>query len=159
MFTPEQRAALRYIIFKARNGNELTKRIMTHLLNESRGLTREVCLTLVADREGYSGEDIQQAASGMHSMNSTNGSTHMNELMIAMGSDMRFDYHYGDYDPSREGNPFSTAGMFPGWPIEKVAGAVEEPDLVEEGFPMRFTFWLSRKDYSSTAELVSVTSE
>ena len=53
MITPKQVAALKYMIFNAKNGTELSKRVLAFLIESSEELTKEVCLSLVADREGY----------------------------------------------------------------------------------------------------------
>ena len=58
MITPEQIAALKYMIFASKDGTDLSKRAMAFLIDQSEGLTKEVCLTLVADREGYTAEEI-----------------------------------------------------------------------------------------------------
>jgi hypothetical protein len=156
--TPKQIAALKYMIFIAKNGTHLSKRILAILIDKSENLTREVCLTLVAEREGFSGEEIDIAARGMHTMQSSDGTTHINQLMLAMGTDLRFDVHYGDYDPARAGDPFSSAGQFPGWD----PALVHDPDPEEacrEDMPMRYTFWFAKGHYSRTAALVTTTRE
>lgn len=153
-YTDEQVAALRFLIFRSKDGADLTKRIMAHLISESAYLSRAVCLTLIEGRDDFSQDEIQQAANGFHDMNSLGFHTHLTEVLYAMGSDFTFSYHYGDYDPMRLGSPLNRDGMFPGLPVDKVAGARANPNLVQRGLPLRYTFWLCNEPYSSKAALV-----
>lgn len=153
MVTEKQFTALKYLICVSEDGNDLMKRILVFLIDQSEGLTKEVCLTLQDGREGYSGEEIHKAA--INGMFSSNGNTHLNELMILMGSELDFSLHFGDFDPTREGDPFNTDGQFPGFPKESVAGGDE--GLVRKDMPTRYTFWLSRGSYSRDASPVVAT--
>ncbi len=152
MFTSKQIAALRYMIFNAKNGTELSKRVLAFLIESSEELTKEVCLSLVADREGYTADEISAAGHGVGGMDSCNGTTHLDQILAAMGSELSFSVHYGDFDPTHTDDPFSQAGQFAGWP---------QADLESrrEGMPMRYTFWLSKKNYSRQAKLVVATRE
>jgi len=149
--TPKQIAALRYMIFNAKNGTELSKRILAFLIDQSEGLTREVCLTLVEGREGYSAEEISDAAVGVGGMDSANGTTHLHELLLAMGSEINFSVHYGDFDPARVGDKFCYDGQYRGQQGNCPHG------LAREVMPLRYTFWLSKKSYSREVELVTAT--
>ena len=153
MITPKQIAALKYMIFRAKNENEISKRVLAFLIDQSEGLTKEVCISLVADREGYTAEEIRAAGHGVGSMESGNGSTHVHELLDAMGSELNFSVHYGDFDSSRSDDPFISDGQFAGWSRHQVT----RPGLVREDMPMRYTFWLSKKNYSRQATLVGAT--
>lgn len=153
MITKTQIAALKYLIFEAENGTELSKRILAFLIDRSEGLTREVCLTLVEDREGYTGEEIDSAARGVGGMISCNCTTHLGALASLSGSELCFSVHYGDFDPKRSGDKFSSAGIFAGVPLDMV----RHPSLAQEGLPKRYTFWLAKEYYSNTAELVTTT--
>ena len=62
MFTSKQISALRYMIFSAKNGTELSMRVLAFLIESSEEFTKEVCLSLVADREGYTADEISAAA-------------------------------------------------------------------------------------------------
>jgi hypothetical protein len=106
----------------------------------------------VADREGYTADEINAAALGVSSMESCTGTTHLHEILDAMGSEFSFSHHYGDFDQRRTGEPFSQAGQFAGWPQ---ADSVSR----QEGMPLRYTFWLSRQNYSRQAALVVATRE
>jgi hypothetical protein len=153
MITQKQIAALKYLIFNAKNGTELSKRILAFLIDRSEGLTREVCLTLIEDREGYTKKEIDSAARGVGGMISCNCTTHLSALASLSGSELCFSSHYGDFDPKRSGKKFSSAGIFAGAPLDMVT----DPSNAQEGLPMRYTFWLAKKYYSDTAELVTAT--
>ena len=155
MFTVKQIAALKYMIFKSKDGTELSKRVLAFLIDYSMGLTKEVCLTLMEGRDGYTAEEIDKAARGVGAMASSNCCTHVQELLHVMGSDFHFSVHYGDFDPGRTGDPFSSNGMFPGLDVSQVP----RPELVIEGMPLRYTFWLAREYYSRKSALVVPTFE
>ncbi len=155
MFTPKQISALRYMIFNAKNGTELSKRVLAFLIESSGEITKEVCLSLVADREGYTADEISAAGHGVGSMKSSNGTTHLGQILHVMGSDLRFSFHYGDFDPTRNDDPFNSDGMFAGCENSQVS----RPGLSREGMPMRYTFWLSKQDYSPQATLIVATRE
>lgn len=153
MPTTKQIAALKYMIFKAKNGTELSKRILAFLIDQSEGLTKEVCLTLVADREGYTDKEINETGHEMHSMESCNGSTHLNELLQLLDTDFHFCYHYGSFNITGSEKSFSPAGQFVGM----TSPPVTDPDLLLEGLPLRYTFWLARGLYSNHATLLTTT--
>lgn len=155
MVTAKQIAALKYMIFNSRDGTELPKRVLAFLIDQSEGLTKEVCLTLTADREGYTADEVHAAGRGVGAMRRYHGTTHLNELLDLMESDLHFSHHYGDFDPHRHGDPFNTAGQFAGMSQHQVY----DPELVLEGMPKRFTFWLAEEDYSRQATLVVATRE
>jgi len=155
MVTSKQIAALKYMIFKANNGTELSKRVLGFLIDQSEELTKEVCLTLTQDREGYAADEISAAAIGIGVMKSSHCTTHLHELLDIMGSDLNFSVHYGDFDPTRNDDPFNSDGQFAGWSESHV----NRPGLVRKGMPFRYTFWLSTQDYSRQATLVVATRE
>lgn len=152
MITAKQITALKYMIFNAKNGTELSKRVLAFLIDSSEELTKEVCLSLVADREGYTADEISAAGHGVGAMESCNCTTHLCELLDVMGSELSFSVHYGDFDPARANDPFSQAGQFAGW-------HQADPESRREGMPLRYTFWLSKKNYSRQATLVVATRE
>ncbi len=144
MFTSKQISALRYMIFSAKNGTELSMRVLAFLIESSEEFTKEVCLSLVADREGYTADEISAAARGVDAMVSCNGTTHLQELLAVMGSDLHSSFHYGDFDPARTDRPFNCD---------------EDLGLFSENMPPRYTFWLAKKHYSKQATLVVATRE
>ncbi len=154
MITEKQIAALRYVIFKAKNGTELTKRILALLIEKSENMTKEVCVTLVEYREGYTKQEIDDAAHGLGAMKSCNCTTHINEIMHVLGSGFRFSVHYGDFDPTRK-KRFCSSGIFSGFPKD----VVPMEGLTQEGLPMRYTFWLSKECCSEEATYVATTRE
>ena len=153
MFTPKQIAALRYMIFKAKDGTELSKRVLAFLIESSEGLTKDVCLSLVADREGYTRDEIRDAGQGVGGMASSNGTTHLDQILNVLGSELVFSVHYGDFDPTRLDDPFNSDGQFAGWHFSQVSDA----GLIREGMPLRYTFWLSKESFSLQATLVVTT--
>lgn len=146
----KQISALKYFIYKSKDCPDLTKRVVWYLIDQSAQLTEEVCLTLYADCLVWQRDEVEQAARGMHDLQSSNGTTHLHALLSLMGCDLDFSYHYGDYDPTRSDDPFSSAGQFAGWDRSKV----QDDDVIREGMPLRYTFWLARDSYSRTAKLV-----
>ena len=155
MVTKKQIAALKYMIFIIKNENELSKRILAFLVDQSNKLTKEVCITLVADREGYTASEIEKAAYAIGGMSSSNGTTHLYELLSLMGGKLYFSFHYGDFDPVRIDDPFNNDGQFAGFGVSQV----RKPELVIEGMPPRYTFWFSKKNYSRQAIYVVATRE
>lgn len=155
MVTSKQIAALKYLVFVAKNGSKLSKQVLAFLIDQSEGLTKEVCLTLVADRDGYTADEINVAGHGVGGMESCNFTTHLHELLVLMGSKLNFSLHYGDFDPTRAGDPFNSDGQFFGCAVHQVS----RPGLIRKGMPLRYTFWLSKQDYSRQAKLVVATRE
>ena len=155
MFTPTQIAALKYLIFWAKNGSELSKRVLRFLLDQSEGLTREVCLSLVEGRDGYSSDEIHAAGLGVGAMQSCNCTTHLDAMTALMGCEFHFNFHYGDFDSIRVDEPLNNDGQFAGFRESQV----KRPELVQKGAPMRYTFWFSRQDYSRDATLDFATRE
>ncbi len=152
--TVNQIAALKHLIFVSRVGTTLSKRIMWCLINESKGLTEEVCLTLTEDQRLSDKEEIHNAAYGIDGMRSANCQTHIDEIMVAMGSKLHFSLHYGDFNPRRTGDPFNSDGQFAGCPREMIGSQDRVEGLTKEGMPLRFTFWLSKKSYSRNVRFV-----
>jgi hypothetical protein len=153
MATRKQIAALKYMIFISRDGVDLSKRVLAFLIDQSEELTREVCLTLVENREGYSADEIDAATHGIDRMMSCNCTTHLNALEEMIGSGLFSYLHYGDFDPTRVGDPFNNDGQFPNCRIDQVM----RPGLIMQGMPLRYTFWLSRKPFSWEATQVIAT--
>ena len=155
MVTQKQIAALKWLIFCAKVGTELTKRVLAYLIDNSELLTREVCVVLNVGDGEFSRNEIDAAARGMQPMQSSHGSVHLDEIMYVSGSMFWFSVHYGDYDPTREGERCSSAGIVAGYPENLVL----DKSLIESGHPLRYTFWLAKEDYSRTAELLTPSRE
>lgn len=86
--TEEQIKALKYLIYKSEDAGPETKKACFALIDASEGLTKPVCFT------GYSA-DIN---SGVNNMISPLGSTHLNRIMEAMGTNFRFSFDEGYFD-------------------------------------------------------------
>lgn len=152
MITQEQQAALKFLIFKSEDGTDLVKRVLAHLIDQSHGLTEEVCLTLIEGRDGFAHDEIDKAASSLNPMQSVAyQGLHLPEIMKAMGCGMLFSVHYGEFDLDADGG-FSEIGMFPTDDLSKVF----DPIQALRNIRLRFTFWLARKAYADSARLVRV---
>ena len=149
MFTSKQIAALKYLIFNDSSKNEIAKRILAFLIKSSKKLTRGVCLSLVEKREGYTAEEIYSAAHAIDYMNRCN-----NPILNAMGSNLEFSIHYGDFDPNSTDRKLNTDGQFAA--LNLSPGQVSNPGSIRKGMPVRYTFWLAAKPYSEKAKLVVV---
>lgn len=155
MFTPKQIAALRYLIFRSKIENVAIKRILSCLIDNSDKLTKGVCLTLIEDREGYNANEIEAIIRDLSAMESATGTTHINEILYAMGSNLKFSTHYGDFDPTRVGDPFNNDGQFTGFDRTQVS----RDDLIRQGMPLRYTIWFAKENYSPHAALVTINRE
>ncbi len=155
--TRKQIAALKYLIceYNKKNKRELAQKVLWFLITQSRALTRSVCLTLTEEVGGFTAKEVHEVAFGIDNMLSSNGVTHLHELLDLMGSRLNFSLHYGDFNPTRTGDPFSTAGQFAGHSVDKV----RLPEQTEHGHRLRYTFWLAKEHCSRRATLVVVTKE
>ena len=122
--------ALKYLIRMSQDGDELMKQIMFILIDASELLTKGVYITLHPGAE-FDGETINGHAHAAGEFTSSNRSMHLDQIMIAMGTDFRFSLHYGHY----ENGMYSTAGQAPGF------------GHGPKGMPIRYTFWLAPGNY------------
>lgn len=150
MITDRQIAALKYLISATKDGNPTVKQIMYFLIDQSEGLTKEVCVTLTQNREGFTADEINHDAHKMSGLGSCNCNTHIHQIMIAMGTEFGFSVHYGGHG---EDGKFDTSGMFPGAPKHMVM----DEKLTILDAPMRYTYWLAKGFYSRTAKVIPVT--
>jgi len=155
VYAARQIAALKYLIFNAKQVDVLSKQILGFLIDKSEGLTKEVCITLTEDKEGYSAREIDEAMSGISNMESCNGWTHIDQIMILFGSDFRFSLHYGDFDPNRVGNEFDNSGQFSNMGLDR--SQVTSDKVLVRGMPLRYTFWLAKERYSRKANFIIIT--
>lgn len=146
MPTTKQIAALKYMIFKAKDGNELSKRILAFLLDQSKGLTKEVRLTLVADREGYTGGEIQAAAYGIGVMESCNCTTHVDQLLHVTGSEFLLSFCCGAFDANGADELSGKTGQCVGFNSPR-----------RESVNLGYTFWLAKELCSQQATLITTT--
>lgn len=145
MVTSKQIAALKYLIFNSKR-SDLTKRLLTHLIHKSEGLKREVCLTLWENREGYTAKEIRELVEEIDS-----DSNQLHGLTYLAGADLTFSLHYGDFDPQRSNDPFSSEGQFAGRSPEEVL----DKKLITKGMPLRYTFWLGKGFHSRRAHYIT----
>ena len=82
MFTEKQIMSLKYLVFASKDGTCFTKRILAFLIDRSEGFTKEVCLTLTEDKEGYAAKDIRKTADHLGTMLSTNYSTTLTSYAV-----------------------------------------------------------------------------
>lgn len=157
MCTARQVAALKYLTFSNIKKGTLAKQILSILIDASEGLTKDVCLTLMEDREGYSADEIEKAVANISQVLSSAAPVRFNELLILTGSNLRFCLHYGDFNPNRAGDKFDTSGQFASMGLQR--SQVSKESLLTKGMPLRYTFWLAQKYYSREAVFVAVTRE
>jgi len=141
--TDRQVAALRYMIFNAQNGTDGMKKILSLLIDKSEGFEKEVFTTLTESEE-FTGDEIHEDAASMAAMQSSNCTTHLNQLFLLMDTDFQFSVHYGHM---AQGGEFDTTGQFPGSPDHPTHTGDE---------PVRYMFWLARTPYSTSANRVSI---
>ena len=80
MISQRQLAFLEYLIWKSRDADEFTKRCLIWLLRQSEGLTKAVRIRGI------------NLSIGLHDMCSCNGTTHIDGVFGAAGSNMYVDY-------------------------------------------------------------------
>lgn len=144
MVTAEQIAALKYLIAMSKDGTDTVRRILFFLINASNGLTEQVSVSFIQDKDGYTHGEINKAAHALGAMESSNGATHLDEMMRLMGTPLNFSVHYGHYD---ETGKFDTEGMFPGL---KTLAPGHEND--RDGMPLRYTYWLAEGMYGHSGQ-------
>lgn len=149
MYTDNQIEALKYLILKSQEANELAKRIMFWLIEKSEGLTKDVCICLNEADGEFSADEIQLAARSFDHASSSNSRSHLGAVFRAMNSEFSFHMHYGDFDPTRaEGERLNTDGIFAGHRNVLRAGDAKE------GMPMRYSFSLARFYHQNDADLI-----
>ena len=128
--------------------SELSKKMLIFLLNESRKLTTEVCLSLTDKCNGYDATQIRSLTDDFNEVNLT-------EFLKLIKSKFIFNLHYGNIIKGDTENKLNTDGMFAG--IER--SFVTSDEFIREGMPLRYTFWLSKKLYSKEAKILKITKE
>jgi len=110
--------ALKYLILKSKDAGLETKKICFALIDGSEGLTKSVFFTC----------NSKDAQYGLHDMVSSNGTTHLQEIMKSVGTEMIFSNHGGYFDAE---------GIF--------------NSHLKEGEDYTHTLWLSKNRYDKTA--------
>ena len=90
----EQMKAFRKLILDSKDGNSFGKEVMLWLINNSDHLTRPVAVNIPTS---IAHEFAYNAATSVHDMLSSNGTTYLNELIRLMGSPLHFSHHCGQY--------------------------------------------------------------
>ncbi len=143
MFTKKQITALKYLIFNAVDGTDLTKQVLALLIDQSRGpLAESVCITLTEDDGEYSAKEISDAARGLWEMQIVHGTTHIDQILKAMGSNLCFSVHEGDFSAFCKGHDVETSSE------TAIKGQLEVQ-----------TFWLAKKNFFMDSRLVHITRE
>lgn len=135
MPTEKQIAALRYLVAKARLHlspknpaiSVVVSQLVWRLIQASEGLTKPVFITLNEATGDFTREEVHEIGWVAGSLTSGNSTTHLAELLTLMGSDFRFNLHYGAHDADGK---FNTDGQF----------------AHQDGHHdarMRYTFWLA----------------
>ena len=88
-FSNTQIKALKYLIYMSNDAGPETKKICFALIDASEGLTKPVYFT-------SNFEDNSDC--GTHNMVSVNGTTHLQELLMTMGTKFIFCTHSGHFD-------------------------------------------------------------
>ena len=95
--TEIQIAALKYLIAKSKDASELSKQVMFYLIDQSEGFSKEVAISFSGRTGDYSNEEAMDIVFGVHDMESSNGSTHLDALMKLSGCVFTFSQHGGHY--------------------------------------------------------------
>ncbi len=138
MVTKKQIDTLKYIVAMSWDISDRTKKLLLILLEKSENFTKEVHITLKMSDEEPKGS-IMNIGYDIDRLNSSNGNTHMNELLSLIG-EFRFSIHYGRFTAKGE---FSTDGQF---------------EKSENAIPC-YTFWLAKKTYSNVSDEVIISLE
>ncbi len=101
LVTKTQIAALKYLVAKSPDSKGIGKRIAWFLIGASNQLTEDVLVTIREGEDGFTREEVLQATYEFHDMCSSNGSTHIQELMSLSGSRLNFGYNHGHLDPEK----------------------------------------------------------
>ena len=145
MITSEQIEMLKFFIVQSNDANDLGKRLIFFLIDVSKGLTEPVSVSFFQDKDGYTEEEINEVANAIHDMRSSNGTTHIAELMYLMGTALRFSVHYGCYDDNGD---FNTEGIFPG--LKEMAPGHEKD---RDDIPISYTVWLAKDFYDHSEQV------
>jgi hypothetical protein len=148
----KQIKALKYLLLNSRDAKSIiTRKLLLFLIDKSNELTRDVCITLWETDSGFSAKEIRKIQGEFNSMCSGNRTTHVTEILVAMGSNFCFSDSYGDFDPTRRPDPFDNSVQF--------SGSTSSPKKHVEAKPFRATFWLSKKRYTRNSKFLKVDRE
>ncbi len=100
MATKEQLIALKFLIFKSKDANEFAKKICFCLINQTNFLKRPVRISFRESEEFPADFMMKEVISSTDFLYSSNGQTHINTVLHAMGSNFCFTHKNGYYDDS-----------------------------------------------------------
>ncbi len=129
MVTELQIQAIKYLIRKSPDANDLAKKLTGLLINKSEGFTKAVHITLIESAE-LSKEELQGVYQGFHDMRSSPLHTHLPEVLVAAGIDMKFSHLYGHYGDNGEFEGMDTRGDS------------------DQKKPLAYTFWLAKETHA-----------
>ncbi len=128
-----QTEAVKYLIIHSKDATELAKKILFFLLEQPEALKISTCITVIEGSDGFSKKDVLNIYNSIHDMKSSNGTTHLNEIMKVAGSNFLFFAHAGAFHPD---------------------GEFKEYDNL-----LSYTVWLSDNRYDFKAKRKSLTKE
>lgn len=146
MVTDEQIAALKRIIFSS-SGDANAMRLAVFLIDQSEQLTKDVCVRLVAPRDGFNECEISTMAHYLHYMAGDYHNKHIHDLLVVAGSNLRFSCQFGDLNVNKT---FIKTGQF------MMGDGIEFLSLPQKKW---YTFFLAQKPYSCAATMVRINHE
>ena len=117
--SPNQVAFLEFLIWKSKNASDIAKQYVIWLLRQCLARKENVCISLNAEQQG------ELVGTGVHDMESGNGTTHITELFRLAGLPCVTSFHSGHFlkDEAPKGS---------GW----------------------YTIWISDRDYARDSTLL-----
>ncbi|OHB15957.1 MAG: hypothetical protein A2431_03710 [Candidatus Zambryskibacteria bacterium RIFOXYC1_FULL_39_10] len=90
----KQIEAIEYLITKSKDATQFAKKVVIWFLRQTDGMTKSVALSVP---EQFLGEEASQIEDSVHDMNSVSGSTHIDSVFQAAGTEMRLQHHRGTF--------------------------------------------------------------
>jgi hypothetical protein len=130
MVNDKQIAALKYLIQKSNDSDELTKKICFLLIERSESLSKSVVISITESAE-YSSLQIKQVSEGISGMNNPHGTTNLRHILKAMDAQCVFSAHCNLDDANdRYCIHIWLSPQYHDIEAEKVAFTVKEIELV-----------------------------
>ena len=101
MITEKQIAALKHLILHSKDADELTKKICFFLIEKSELLSRNVLVELL-ESKAQPKQSLKQVSYGIYNMDSSDGQTHLSEILFAMGTQFRFEFSTAQYPDNKQ---------------------------------------------------------
>ena len=147
MTSNRQIDALKVLVSASADLKPMNIRLYHHLIERSKGFTREVAVVLT-EESGFTAKEIRELALNFERGRSRHGSTRIHEVLIAMGIEWKVSTHYGNL----KDGVLDSFGQFPGIPADRGGHG-------DCKAPMRYTFWLAKRHYSKDATVVRCSKE